>query len=58
MNRHGEKGVWTSLPILYQIALQNIPYMDFNLLVLTNFEVATMITMDVTISHLLGFLTK
>ena len=41
-----EKERWTSVPILYQIMLQNVPYMDFNLLVLTSFEVTTMITMD------------
>ena len=32
----------SSVPILYQIALQSVLYMDFNLLVLTSFEVTTM----------------
>ena len=63
MNRHAEER-WTSVPILYRITLQNAPYMDFNLLVLTSFEVTTMTTMDSQEptccynSHLLGFLTK
>ena len=42
MNWHGEKERWTSVPILCQITLQNAPYMDYILLVLTNFEVTTM----------------
>ena len=33
MNRHGEK--LTSVPILCQIILQNAPYKDYKLLVLT-----------------------
>ena len=65
MNCHAEKERWTSVPILYRITLQNVPYMDFNLLVLiTSFAVATVTTMDSQEpaccynSHLLGFLTK
>ena len=65
MNCHTEKERWTSVPILYRITLQNVPYMDFNLLVLiTSFAVATVTTMDSQEpaccynSHLLGFLTK
>ena len=48
MNRHGEKEGLTSVPILCQITLQNTPYKDYNLLVLTltSFEVATVTTMD------------
>ena len=46
MNRHGEKEWLTSVPILCQITLQNAPYKDYNLLVLTSFEVATVTTMD------------
>ena len=45
MNCHGEER-WTSVPILCRITLQNAPYMDYNLLVLTSFEVATVTTMD------------
>ena len=46
MNRHGEKECWTSVPIQCQITLQNAPYMDYKLLVLTSFEVDTATTMD------------
>ena len=35
------KNVQNSVPILCQITLQNTPCMDFNLLVLTSLEVAT-----------------
>ena len=48
MNCHPEE-CWTSVPILYQITRQNAPYMDFmdfNLLVITSFEVTTMTTVD------------
>ena len=31
---HDEKEQWTSVPILYQITLQNAPYKDYKLLVL------------------------
>ena len=63
MNRHAEER-WTSVPILYRITLQNVSYMDFNLLMLTSFEVTTVTTMDSQEpaccynSYLLGFLTK
>ena len=43
---HGEKEWLTSVPILCRITLQNAPYKDYNLLVLTSFEVATVTTMD------------
>ena len=46
MNCHGEKERLTSVPILCQITLQNVPYKDYNLLVLTSFEIATVISMD------------
>ena len=48
MNRHGEKERLTSVPIMCRITLQNAPYKDYNLLVLTltSFEVATETTMD------------
>ena len=36
---------WISVPILYRITLQNLPYMDFNLLVLISFEVTIVTTM-------------
>ena len=39
MNRHGKKERWTSVRILCRITLQNAPYMDYNLLQLTSFEV-------------------
>ena len=39
MNRHAEKECQTSVPILYRITVQNPPYMDFSLLMLTSFEV-------------------
>ena len=42
----GRKEPWTNVPILYQITLQNVPYMGFNLLVLMSFEVTTTTTMD------------
>ena len=45
MNRHDEKERWTSVPILCQITLQNAPYMDYKLLMLTSFEVTTVTTM-------------
>ena len=41
MNRHGKKERLTSVPILCRITLQNAPYKDYNLLVLTSFEVTT-----------------
>ena len=41
MNPHTEKGA-----ILYRITLQNVPYMDFNLLVLMSFEVTTVTHRD------------
>ena len=46
MNRHGEKERLTSVPIQCRITLQNVSYKDYNLLVLTSFEVATVTTMD------------
>ena len=46
MNRHGEKERLTSVPILCRITLQNAPYKDYKLLVLTSFEVTTVTTMD------------
>ena len=46
MNRHGEKERLTSVPILCQITLQNTPYKDYKLLVLTSFEVTTVTSMD------------
>ena len=48
MNCHGEKERLTSVPILCQITLQNVPYKDYNLLVLTSFEVATMDSQEPT----------
>ena len=36
MNRHGEKERLTSVPILCRITLQNAPYKDYKLLVLTS----------------------
>ena len=39
MNRHCEKERLTSVPILCRITLQNVPYMDYKLLVLMSFEV-------------------
>ena len=45
MNRHSEKEWLTSVPILCRITLQNAPYKDYKLLVLTSFEVTT-VTMD------------
>jgi len=42
LSRCGEKERWTSVPILCRITLQNAPYMDYNLLMLTSFEVTTM----------------
>ena len=41
MNCQGEKERLTSVPILCRITLQNMPYNDYNLLMLTSFEVAT-----------------
>jgi len=41
MNRHGKKEHLTSVPILCRITLQNTPCKDYNLLMLTSFEVAT-----------------
>ena len=46
MNRHGEKEQLTSVPILCRITLQNAPYKDYKLLVLTSFEVTTVTSMD------------
>ena len=46
MNRHGEKEHLTSVPILCRITLQNAPYKDYKLLMLTSFEVTTVTTMD------------
>ena len=43
MNHHV---CWISVPILYRITLQNVPYMDFNLLGLTSFEVTIVTTMN------------
>ena len=39
MNCYCEKECWASVPILCRITLQNTPYMDYNLLVLTSLEV-------------------
>ena len=36
MNHHSEKERLTSVPILYRITLQNAPYKDYNLIVLTS----------------------
>ena len=44
MNRH-RKERWTSVPILCQITLQNLPYKDYKLLVLMSFEVTTVTSM-------------
>ena len=46
MNRHSEKERLTSVPILYQITLQNAPFKDYNLLMLMSFEVTTVTSMD------------
>ena len=46
MNRHGKKERLTSVPILCRITLQNVPYMDYKLLVLMSFEVTTVTSMD------------
>ena len=46
MNLHGEKEQLTSIPILCRITLQNAPYKDYNLLMLTSFKVATVTTKD------------
>ena len=46
MNRHSEKERLTSVPILCQITLQNAPYKDYKLLMLTSFEVITVTSMD------------
>ena len=46
MNRHSEKERWTSVPILCRITLQKAPYMDYKLLKLVSFEVATVTSMD------------
>ena len=43
MNRHGKKERSTSVPILCQITLQNVPYKDYNLLMLTRFEVTRLL---------------
>ena len=53
MNRHGEKEQLTSVPILYQITLQNAPYKDYKLLVLTSFEVTTVTSMDSPLGQVL-----
>ena len=36
----------TSVPILCRITLQNAPYKDYKLLMLTSFEVTTVTSMD------------
>ena len=46
MNHHGKKERLTSVPILCRISLQNVPYMDYKLLVLMSFEVTTVTSMD------------
>ena len=46
MNHPGEKERLTSVPILCQITLQNVPYKDYKLLVLISFEVTTVTSMD------------
>ena len=46
MNCHGEKERLTSVPILCRITLQNAPYKDYKLLVLTSFEVTSVTTME------------
>ena len=46
MNCHGEKEWLISVPILFRITLQNVPYMDYKLLVLMIFEVTTVTSMD------------
>ena len=46
MNCHGEKERGTSVPILCRITLQNVPHMDYKLLVLMSFEVTTVTSMD------------
>ena len=46
MNCHGEKERSTSVPILCQITLRNLPYKDYKLLVLMNFEVTTETSMN------------
>jgi len=46
MNLHGEKEQLTSIPILCRITLQNAPYKDYNLLMLTSFKIATVTTKD------------
>ena len=46
MNQHGEEEWLTSVSILCRITLQNMPYMDYKLLVLMSFEVTTVTTMD------------
>ena len=46
MNRHSEKEQLTNVPILCRITLQNGPYKDYKLLVLTSFEVTTVTSMD------------
>ena len=45
MNRHGQERL-TSVPILCRITLQNVSYKDYKLLVLTNFEVTTVTSMN------------
>ena len=46
MNRHSKKERLTSVPILCRITLQNVPYKDYKLFVLTSFEVTTVTSMD------------
>ena len=46
MNRHSEKERLTSVPILCRITLQNAPYKDYKLLMLTSFEATTVTSMD------------
>ena len=61
MNRHSEKERLTSVPILYQITLQNAPFKDYNLLMLMSFEVTTVTSIWIPKSLWwapAGFLTK
>ena len=53
-----EKEWLTSVPILCRITLQNVPYMDYKLLVLMSFEVTTVTSMDSQDPACSGFLTK
>ena len=40
------RGALSSVPILCRITLQNAPYKDYKLLVLTSFKVTTVTSMD------------